>query len=124
MYSADLLQRSETKPLEHRSALTPITVKQLLAKGFHVNVERSPIRIFDDKDFSDVGANLVAEGSWPDAPTEHIIIGLKELPEESCKHFLYLCIRDKKADYNACLPVPLKHTQYVNWIFDYPKSNF
>ncbi|KAL6714364.1 Saccharopine dehydrogenase [Lecanora helva] len=75
--------RSETKPLEHRSALTPSTVRQLLEKDFVVNVERSPVRIFDDEEFEKVGANLVPEGSWPDAPQDHIIIGLKELPEEN-----------------------------------------
>lgn len=66
--------------------VTPTVVKQLLAKGFNVNVERSPVRIFDDKDFSDVGATLVPEGSWPNAPKDSIIIGLKELPEEACTY--------------------------------------
>lgn len=73
--------RSETKPLEHRSALTPSTAKALIDAGYTVNVERSPVRIFDDEDFEKVGATLVPEGSWPDVPKEHIIIGLKELPE-------------------------------------------
>ncbi|KAI9660731.1 MAG: Saccharopine dehydrogenase [Alyxoria varia] len=73
--------RSETKPLEHRSALTPSTVKALIDAGYVVNIERSPVRIFDDEEFQDVGANLVPEGSWPQTPQSHIIIGLKELPE-------------------------------------------
>ncbi|PNS15789.1 Saccharopine dehydrogenase [Sphaceloma murrayae] len=74
--------RAETKPLEHRSALTPTTTKALLDAGYPINVERSTLRIFDDSDFEKVGAKLVPEGSWPDAPTDHIIVGLKELPEE------------------------------------------
>lgn len=74
--------RGETKPLEHRSALTPSTTKALIDAGYVVNVERSPVRIFDDKEFEDVGAKLVPEGSWPDAPEEHLIVGLKELPDE------------------------------------------
>ena len=49
-----------------------------------MNVERSPVRIFEDKEFEDVGATMVPTGSWPDAPQDHIIIGLKELPEEEC----------------------------------------
>ena len=69
-------QRGETKPLEHRSALTPTTVQKLLDNGFIVNVERSPVRIFDDEEFERVGAKLVEEGSWPKAPDDHIIIGL------------------------------------------------
>ena len=73
--------RSETKPLEHRSALTPTTVKALLDAGYKVNVEKSPVRIFDDAEFTKVGAELVPEGSWPEAPKDHIIMGLKELPE-------------------------------------------
>ena len=54
-----------------------------MKKGFKINVERSPIRIFDDEDYEKAGASLVPEGSWPDVPQDHIIVGLKELPEES-----------------------------------------
>jgi len=79
--------RSETKPLEHRSALTPHTAAELIKAGYVVNVERSPERIFDDAEFEAVGCTLVPEGSWPDAPEDHIIIGLKELEEKDCKFF-------------------------------------
>ncbi|KAI9682278.1 MAG: Saccharopine dehydrogenase [Caeruleum heppii] len=82
MSGTTLHLRSECKPLEHRSALTPSTTKALIEAGYKVNVERSPERIFDDEEFEKVGATLVPEGSWPEAPAEHIIIGLKELPEE------------------------------------------
>ena len=64
------------------TAVTPTTTKALLDAGYKVNVERSKERIFDDKEFSDVGATLVPEGSWTEAPTDHIIVGLKELPED------------------------------------------
>jgi saccharopine dehydrogenase (NAD+, L-lysine-forming) len=77
--------RSETKPLEHRSMLTPSTTKALVDAGYTVNVERSPERIFDDSDFEAAGATLVPEGSWTEVPTDHIICGLKELPEEDCE---------------------------------------
>lgn len=82
MASTILHLRSETKPLEHRSCLTPTTTKKLIDAGYTVNVERSPERIFDDAEFEAVGATLVPEGSWVDAPTDHIIVGLKELLEE------------------------------------------
>lgn len=75
--------RAETKPLEHRSALTPTTTKALLDAGFQVYVEKSQLSIFDDKEFEDVGATLVEEGSWVNAPTDRLIIGLKELPEDT-----------------------------------------
>ena len=73
--------------LTQATPVTPTTVSKLLEKGFTVNVERSPVRIFEDKEFEDVGAKLVATGSWHDAPKDHIIIGLKELKEEGCKLF-------------------------------------
>lgn len=64
--------------------MTPTTTKALLDAGFMVNVEKSPERTFDDEEFEKVGATLVPEGSWVEAPHDHIIIGLKELPEDDC----------------------------------------
>ncbi|RMY29864.1 hypothetical protein D0866_08394 [Hortaea werneckii] len=74
--------RAETKPLEHRSAVTPTIAKQLVDAGYVVNIERSPLSIFNDSEYEGTGASLVPTGSWTQAPSEHIIIGLKELPEE------------------------------------------
>jgi saccharopine dehydrogenase (NAD+, L-lysine forming) len=64
--------------------LTPKTTKALVDAGYTVNVERSSERIFDDSEFEAVGAALVPEGSWTEAPADHVICGLKELPEEDC----------------------------------------
>lgn len=74
--------RAETKPLEHRSAVTPAAAKKLVEAGYTVNVERSPLSIFPDEEYKGTGASLVETGSWSSAPKEHIIVGLKELPEE------------------------------------------
>ncbi|KAF2197656.1 Formate/glycerate dehydrogenase catalytic domain-like protein [Delitschia confertaspora ATCC 74209] len=79
--------RAEAKPFEHRSCLTPTTAKKLLEAGYPVLVERSSknpdySRIFKDEEFEAAGCTLVDEGSWQTAPTDRIIIGLKELPEE------------------------------------------
>lgn len=75
--------RAETKPAEARSALTPTTCKALLDAGYQVTVERSKQRIFEDEEFSAVGAPLVEEGSWAkDAPKDAYVLGLKELPED------------------------------------------
>ncbi|KAI5358579.1 putative alanine dehydrogenase/pyridine nucleotide transhydrogenase, NAD(H)-binding protein [Septoria linicola] len=74
--------RAETKPLEHRSAVTPTIAKKLVDAGYTVNVERSPLSIFPDTEYEGTGASLVPTGSWTEAPKEHIIVGLKELPEE------------------------------------------
>lgn len=80
--------RSEQKPLEHRSALTPTTTQALRKAGYEVHVERSPKdpsrkRIYDDEEFENVGAKLVEDQSWTDAPRNHIVIGLKELEPEA-----------------------------------------
>lgn len=73
------------KALEHRSALTPTTAKALIDAGYTINVERSAERIFDDAEFEKIGATLVPEDTWRQAPKDHIIIGLKELPVDDCR---------------------------------------
>ena len=92
-----MLQDKETEDriLTNESTVTPSAVRQLVEKGFKINVERSPIRIFDDEDYEKSGASLIAEGSWPVAPQDHIIIGLKELPEESCMNSFFPPLRSK-----------------------------
>lgn len=82
MAPTTLHNRAETKPLEHRAALTPTTAKALVDAGYVVNIERSPLSIFADEEYEGTGATLVPTGSWVDAPAEHIVLGLKELPEE------------------------------------------
>ena len=74
--------RAESKPLEHRSAITPATARKLCEAGYVVHVEQSPLSIFDDSEYEGTGASLVPTGSWVDAPSEDFIVGLKELPEE------------------------------------------
>lgn len=74
--------RAETKPLEARAALSPSTTKKLLDAGFKVYVEKSTQSTFDPEEYAAVGAELVPEGSWKQAPKDRIIYGLKELPEE------------------------------------------
>jgi saccharopine dehydrogenase (NAD+, L-lysine-forming) len=74
--------RAETKPLEHRTAITPTIAKKLVDAGYTVNVEKSTLSIFPDSEYEGTGASIVPTGSWTDAPSDHIVIGLKELPEE------------------------------------------
>ena len=82
MSGTTLHVRAEKKALEHRSAITPTIAKKLVDAGYTVNVERSPLSIFPDEEYEGTGASLVPTGSWEEAPKEHIIVGLKELPEE------------------------------------------
>ncbi|KAF2717876.1 Formate/glycerate dehydrogenase catalytic domain-like protein [Polychaeton citri CBS 116435] len=75
--------RAEDKPMEHRAIITPTTAKQLVDAGYTINVERSPQSVFDDAEYEAVpGVMLVPTASWRQAPKDHIIAGLKELPEE------------------------------------------
>ncbi|RLV82689.1 Saccharopine dehydrogenase NAD [Meyerozyma sp. JA9] len=73
--------RAETKPLEARAGLSPSVTKALLDAGFKVYVEKSSQSTFDADEYAQVGAEIVPEGSWKDAPKDRIIYGLKELPE-------------------------------------------
>ncbi|BFZ54248.1 Saccharopine dehydrogenase [Savitreella phatthalungensis] len=86
MAGPHLWLRDERKPLEHRSALTPTTAKQLLDAGFRISVERSAPdnRIFKDAEFEEIaGIEMVESGTWPKAPKDAYVLGLKELPEET-----------------------------------------
>jgi Alanine dehydrogenase/PNT, N-terminal domain len=70
--------RSEQKPLEHRSCLTPTTAKALIEAGYQVEVEKSPTdpsrrRIFADEEFESIGAKLVEDQSWTSAPVEYAL---------------------------------------------------
>lgn len=67
--------------MEARAALTPKTVKALVSKGFKIYVEESSQSAFASEEYKKVGAEIVPEGSWVDAPRDRIIIGLKEMPE-------------------------------------------
>lgn len=81
--------RSESKPLERRTPLTPEDAGRLRAAGYRLVVERSPMRCFDDVAYADVGCELADEHSWADdAPDDAFILGLKELPanDEPLKH--------------------------------------
>ncbi|KAH8834367.1 saccharopine dehydrogenase [Flagelloscypha sp. PMI_526] len=72
--------RCEKKGFGRRSALSPATSKCLIEAGFDVFVERDTQRIFQDEEFEIVGAKLVKNGSWSNAPQDIPILGLKELP--------------------------------------------
>ncbi|SCZ98228.1 BZ3500_MvSof-1268-A1-R1_Chr7-1g09064 [Microbotryum saponariae] len=78
--TAKLWLRCETKEFEHRACLTPTTAKQLMDAGFQITVEEDPQRIFEDAEYEKVGCKMVKPNTWPSAPQDEIIIGLKELP--------------------------------------------
>ncbi len=74
--------RAESRPGERRTPVTPEGVKTLLERGFRVTVEESGQRVFPIADYAAAGAEIAPEGSWPAAPREALILGLKELPAD------------------------------------------
>ena len=72
--------RAESKPLERRVALAPATARELVAAGFTVSVEECGNRVFDIRDYQEAGCRIVPAASWPDAPPDCYVLGLKELP--------------------------------------------
>jgi len=47
-----------------------------------VTVEESRSRVIGIEGYRDAGAEIAPEGSWPEAPDDAIVFGLKELPED------------------------------------------
>lgn len=75
--------RAESRPNENRTGLAPEGAAALIARGMTVTVEDSPHRIFPTPDYARAGATIAPAGSWPTAPDEAIIFGLKELPDDA-----------------------------------------
>ena len=74
--------RAESRAHEQRVGITPEGCAALISRGFTVTVEQSPTRIIGAQEFRAVGCAIAPEGSWPTAPDDAIIFGLKELPED------------------------------------------
>jgi len=74
--------RAEQRPNEERAGLTPEGAQALIARGIRVTVEHSSQRALPMQGYLDAGAEPAAENSWPDAPRDAIIFGLKELPDD------------------------------------------
>lgn len=85
--------RAEQRLNEDRVGLTPEGAKALLDAGIRVTVEESSVRAIPMQGYRDAGCEIAAENSWPDAPSDAIIFGLKELPEDGTplphKHIMF-----------------------------------
>lgn len=85
--------RAEQRPNEERVGLTPEGAAALLKAGLRVTVERSSVRAIGIDGYIAAGCEIAAENSWPDAPRDAIIFGLKELPEDGTplhhKHIMF-----------------------------------
>lgn len=74
--------RAEQRPNEERVGLTPEGAAQLIAKGIRVTVEESHNRAITIDGYRAAGCEIAPENTWPSAPADAIIFGLKELPED------------------------------------------
>lgn len=99
--------RNETKPLERRAPLSPQAVKIIIENGYSIFVESSKDRIYSDKEYKDAGAQIVPSGSWKGTTKSSIILGLKELPENSFplkhRHIYFAHCFKKQAGYRELL---------------------
>lgn len=85
--------RAEQRPQEERVGITPDGVRALVDLGIRVTIEESPQRALPLQPYLDAGAEAAPFASWPDAPQDAIIFGLKELPADGTplrhRHILF-----------------------------------
>ncbi|MFN4202690.1 MAG: saccharopine dehydrogenase [Tabrizicola sp.] len=74
--------RAEQRPNEERVGLTPEGAAALVKAGIRVTVEESAVRAIPIDGYRAAGCEIAAENLWPQAPSDAIIFGLKELPED------------------------------------------
>ena len=74
--------RAEQRPHEERVGLLPEGAAALIEAGFKVTVEHSSVRAIGIDGYKAAGCEIAPENSWPTAPRDAIIFGLKELPED------------------------------------------
>lgn len=74
--------RAEQRENEERVGLTPSGASELIKAGLRVTVEHSSVRAIAIEGYIRAGCEIARENSWPDAPADAIIFGLKELPKD------------------------------------------
>ncbi|MCS0634705.1 saccharopine dehydrogenase [Streptomyces sp. LP05-1] len=72
--------RHETRPTERRAPVVPRDAAVLTGLGVRITVEESPRRVFSAEEYAAAGCALAPAGSWPGAPGDAYVLGLKELP--------------------------------------------
>ncbi|MEU5158913.1 saccharopine dehydrogenase [Streptomyces sp. NPDC020875] len=74
--------RHETRTTECRTPLVPADAARLVGRGVRVTVEESDRRTVPLEEYVRAGCDTAPAGSWPDAPDDTYVLGLKELPDE------------------------------------------
>lgn len=85
--------RAEQRPNEERVGITPEGAAALIAQGFRVTIEESAARALPLAPYQAAGCEVAPFATWPKAPADAIVFGLKELPEDGTplthRHILF-----------------------------------
>ena len=73
--------RAEQRDNEERVGLSPEGAAALITAGIVVTVEECPTRCTPIQGYKEAGCHIAPSNTWPTAPLDTIIFGLKELPE-------------------------------------------
>ncbi|MGB8812591.1 MAG: saccharopine dehydrogenase [Paracoccaceae bacterium] len=88
-----LYVRAEQRANEDRVGLTPQGAAALIGAGIRVTIEASGNRAIGIEGYRAAGCAIAPQNAWPLAPTDAIIFGLKELPEDGTplvhRHILF-----------------------------------
>ncbi|WP_176249019.1 MULTISPECIES: saccharopine dehydrogenase [unclassified Sulfitobacter] len=82
MTQTHLWVRAEQRDNETRVGITPKGAAALIEQGFKVTVEASDTRVIPTDAYAQAGCTIAPQFSWPQAPSDVIIFGLKELPAD------------------------------------------
>mgnify|MGYP005996480785 FL=1 len=85
--------RAEQRDNEERVGLSPEGAAALIAAGIEVTIEECPTRCTPIQGYKEAGCHIAPSNTWPTAPLDAIIFGLKELPEDGTplrhKHIMF-----------------------------------
>ncbi|WP_326719491.1 MULTISPECIES: saccharopine dehydrogenase [unclassified Streptomyces] len=82
MNALHLWLRHETRTTERRTPVVPADARRLVESGMTLTVEESPQRVFPIEAYEEAGCRVAGTGSWVSAPSDAVVLGLKELPDE------------------------------------------
>jgi saccharopine dehydrogenase (NAD+, L-lysine-forming) len=82
MTALHLWLRHETRTTERRTPIVPSDARRLVESGVTLTVEESPQRVFPVEAYEAAGCRVATTGSWVSAPSDAVVVGLKELPDE------------------------------------------
>ncbi len=111
------IRREDKNEWEARVPLIPNDVKKLINDGVEVILQPSPIRIFSDQEYIDVGA-MISE----DLSTCSVILAVKEIPInfiERGKTYVFFSHTIKGQDYN--IPLLQKMIDEKTQLIDYER---